>query len=266
MDGILYNKIGNNYNKTRASDPYIAETIYQLIIDNKEGNYLDIGCGTGNYTIAIADKGVNVYGVDPSEKMLKIASERNDKINWLLGSAENIPLPDNFFNGIFGTLTLHHWQNIPAAFKELFRVMKEGGNLVFFTSTPEQMNKYWLNHYFPKMMQDSIKVMPGETMLQKAALEAGFSLVDAIPYSVQDNLKDCFLYVGKNNPEIYFDPAIRKGISSFAALSNIEEVNQGLEQLQKDIYSGEFKKIKEQFESNAGDYLFFRSVKLNRNS
>ena len=258
---VLYNLIGDNYNATRVSDPYIAEIIYSSIINNPKGIYLDIGCGTGNYTIAIADKGLNMYGIDPSEKMIATASQRNNQINWMLGSAEEIPVEDNFFDGLFGTLTLHHWQNLEIAFKELFRILKPGSKLVFFTSTPQQMEEYWLNHYFPKMMQNSIEIMPSEGVLQKAAINAGFIINEPKIYSVQDDLKDHFLYVGKNNPEIYFNDAVQNGISSFRAFSNAEEVKKGLEQLQNDIASEKFTIIKQKYKTERGDYLFFKAVK-----
>ena len=252
-DEVLYNRIGNNYNTTRVSD--------KSIINNPEGTYLDIGCGTGNYTIAIADKGLNMYGIDPSEKMITTATQRSNQINWLLGSAESIHIDDNFFDGLFGTLTLHHWQNLETAFQKLFRVLKPGGKLVFFTSTPRQMDEYWLNHYFPEMLKDSIAVMPSEDVLNNAATKAGFIINEHIPYFVQDNLIDHFLYVGKNKPEVYFDTAVRNGISSFSALSNAEEVKNGLKQLQKDIASGEFSAIKQKYRNDIGDYLFFKAVK-----
>ena len=258
---VLYNRIGDNYNATRVSDPYITDVIYKSVINNTDGTYLDIGCGTGNYTVAISDKGLNMYGIDPSEKMIATATQRNNQIKWMLASAEAIPVEDNFFDGLFGTLTLHHWQNYEVAFQELFRVLKAGGKMVFFTSTPEQMDEYWLNHYFPEMLKDSIAVMPSEDVLRHASINAGFVMQESEKYFVQNDLKDHFLYVGKNKPEIYFDVVVRNGISSFRALSNAEEVKNGLQQLQQDIASGEFLNIKQKYKTDTGDYLFFKAVK-----
>ncbi|MHB1278877.1 MAG: class I SAM-dependent methyltransferase, partial [Bacteroidia bacterium] len=95
-----------------------------------------IGCGTGNYTTALASENYAFTGVEPSGKMLEIAKNRSQKITWLSGSAENIPAENNAFDGAIGTLTIHHWRNLETAFEELSRVLKSGSKLVLFTSTP----------------------------------------------------------------------------------------------------------------------------------
>jgi ubiquinone/menaquinone biosynthesis C-methylase UbiE len=71
---IVYNKIGSEYNTTRKADPYIAEKIYNFLAPEEGKTYLDIGCGTGNYTVKLEEMGVDFIGVDPSEVMLERAS------------------------------------------------------------------------------------------------------------------------------------------------------------------------------------------------
>lgn len=97
--------------------------------------------------------------------------------------------------------------------------------------------------------------------IEKAATGAGFKIAATQPYFIKDALQDSFMYVGKNNPRLYFDPAIRSGISAFASLSNKEEVEQGLAQLEKDINSGQFETIKNAHPSVDGDYLFIEITK-----
>ena len=258
---ILYDNIGLGYNSTRQADPYIAEKLVQLLLPNPSGLYLDIGCGTGNYTIVLANRGINFYGVEPSEKMLNIASSRNAKVNWLLGVAEKIPVNNNMFDGAIATLTIHHWADINKAFREIYRVLNHDSKFVIFTSTPDQMKGYWLNHYFPKMLRNSISQMPSFEIIEKAAIETGFVITNIEKYFIQDNLKDHFLYAGKNKPELYFDEEIRKGISSFSTLSNAEEVQGGLSKLQSDINLNRFKEIKEKYDNKLGDYLFITAKK-----
>jgi hypothetical protein len=118
------------------------------------------------------------------------------------------------------------------------------------------MKGYWLNHYFPEMLRHSIDQMPSFESITSAARKAGFTITATEKYFIQKDLKDLFLYSGKQRPEIYFNPLIRKGISSFAALSAKDEINRGLRQLQKDIDTKEFEAVKSKFESDTGDYLF----------
>ena len=241
---ILYDTIGSGYNTTRQADQYITERLFQLLSPQTNGTYLDIGCGTGNYTIALANKGINFCGVEPSKKMLDIARLRNTRINWLLGQSEDIRVNDNFFDGAMATLTVHHWADLKKAFTEIHRVLKENAKIVFFTAAPEQMKGYWLNHYFPKMMDNSIIQMPSFDTIQDAATYAGLKIVGTEKYFIRNDLKDLFLYAGKNKPEFYLDAEIRKGISSFSALANAGEVEEGLSKLRNDIELGRFEGIK----------------------
>lgn len=261
MQNILYESIGKGYNSTRKADPYLTNRLLYHLNPKSDGRYLDIGCGTGNYTIALAEKGVNILGVEPSEKMLLEAKNRNRRIEWLKGSAEKIPCENDFFNGIIATLTLHHWTDLQKSFVELNRVLANNGKIVIFTSTPEQMKGYWLNHYFPKMLQSSMEQMPSILDIQTTIPHTELEITSYEKYFVQDDLQDCFLYVGKNNPLRYFDENIRKGISSFASLANLDEVHRGLLNLKKDIDNQSFLTIKSRYGNDLGDYVFVTMVK-----
>ena len=256
MNQILYNEFASEYNSTRNADPYITSRLFELMFPKEEGLYIDIGCGTGNYSIQLAQTGIRIYGIDPSEEMLKKAKEKSGSVKWLLGTAEKIPTPNQFFNGGIATLTIHHWTNLETSFAELFRVLKPEARLVIFTSSPEQMAGYWLNHYFPAMMVLAINKMPSLFSIRKAAEKAGFLLDYTEKYSIQPDLKDHFLYSGKLNPKIYLDKNIRMGISSFTSPSNSLEIEEGLLRLEMDTTNNDFEKVQSTFENKSGDYLF----------
>ncbi|MCH2192672.1 class I SAM-dependent methyltransferase [Kordia sp.] len=258
-----YDHIGKGYNNTRKADPYLLERLSYHLNPINKGWYLDIGCGTGNYTSKLHNKETKFIGVDPSEKMLAKAQENYPNRIWKLGTAEDIPLENNSIEGVVGTLTLHHWTNLEKGFSELFRVMKNYTNIIFFTATPEQMKGYWLNHYFPKMMKASIEQMPSLEKISNAMETAGFKDIFTERYFIQPDLKDHFLYVGKQDPKKYLDEKIRNGISSFSHLAHQEEVQKGLTQLEKDIVSGEINNIIKSYENRTGDYLFLLSQKGN---
>ena len=253
---IKYDKIGTGYNSTRQADPYLTERLLYHLQPKTDRFYLDIGCGTGNYTISLSDKGLKFVGIEPSEKMLNEAKFRNQDIKWLQGTAEQITADDKTFDGIIATLTIHHWTDLRKAFVEINRVLSDNGKIVLFTSTPEQMKGYWLNHYFPKMLHSSIEQMPSLADIQEAMEQTELEITDIEKYFIKDDLQDCFLYVGKNNPSRYFDVTIRHGISSFSSLANIDEVKQGLLTLRNDIDNQLFDKIKDQYANEMGDYFF----------
>lgn len=261
MINTKYDTIGIGYNTTRQADPYLLQRIYALLSTVGDGQYLDVGCGTGNYTIPLSKKGLKFTGVDPSEVMLNEAKSKSQEIEWINGSVESLPFADNIFDGAIATLTVHHWNNIEKGFKELFRVLKPGSRVVIFTSSPKQMAGYWLNHYFPKVMKLSIEKMPSIHSVTSALGATGLSLIATEIYAVRDDLIDLFLQSGKNRPEIYFDPNIRKGISTFASLATEKEMEDGLQKLRYDIDNNLFGVIKTKYESGLGDYLFIVAQK-----
>jgi ubiquinone/menaquinone biosynthesis C-methylase UbiE len=54
MNKAVYNTIGKTYDTTRKPDPEIVQTLIRLIQPKAKGHYLDIACGSGNYTNALA--------------------------------------------------------------------------------------------------------------------------------------------------------------------------------------------------------------------
>ncbi len=258
---IKYDKIGTGYDKTRKADPYIAERMYHLLEATNLGHYLDLGCGTGNYTSYLQNKGIHFTGIDPSKTMLARARERNAFVDWKIGHAENIPLPSSFVDGILCSLTVHHWSDINAGLIETARVLKHNAPIVIFSSSPDQMEHYWLKHYFPQMMQNSIKQMPSIEFIKNTLNNSGYNDIEIEYYNVKDDLKDMFLYCGKHQPEYYLMEDIRLGISTFSSLAHENEINSGLNQLKIDIESKQINSVIESSIYENGDYLFFKARK-----
>lgn len=256
-----YDRIGKYYNETRRADPYLAERFYRLLAPHQKGKYLDIGCGTGNYTVALSEKGLSMIGVDPSTEMLKVAKARTDQIEWKIGRSESLALKDVSIEGIVACLTIHHWSELEKSFSELNRVLKLAGKLVIFTSTPVQMDGYWLKVYFPEMIKRSARQMPKLKNVRNELKTSGFEILDTEKYFVKADLEDLFLYSGKHKPNLYLNPLIRLGISSFSDLANAKEIAAGLEKLKKDIKNGKIRKIIENIENETGDYLFIVAKK-----
>jgi len=256
-----YDSIGVKYNDTRKADDRLAQLLFEFLNPGNDGVYLDIGCGTGNYSNKLQEKGVNLIGIDPSEVMLDKAKKLNQQIDWRIGTAENTGLKNEEVEGIVGSLTIHHWSDLEKAFQELYRILKPAGRIVLFTSSPMQMKGYWLNHYFPKMMEASSSQMPALESVNLAITKAGFGKFKSIPYSIHEGLQDQFLYAGKHNPSLYLNAEVRKGISSFSSLSNASEVRHGLENLKRDISSRKINDVIDSYKNEGGDYLFITAEK-----
>jgi SAM-dependent methyltransferase len=262
METIKYDRIGKGYNNSRKADPYLLDRLFFHLQPTTEEIYLDIGCGTGNYSISLWEKGVSLIGIDPSEAMLSVARERNKYIDWRKGSCDATGLQPASLGGILAFLSVHHWPDIHAAFQELASLLRKKGRAVLFTSTPEQMEGYWLNEYFPDMLCASIAQMPSYECLSETMTAAGLKLLGTEKYFVKNTLQDHFLYCGKNRPALYLDKIIRQGISSFSDLANKQEVTNGLKKLEQDIHSGRIVECINAYENQKGDYLFLIAEKV----
>lgn len=250
----LYDKIGERYDSTRKADPYITGRLLFHLKPLPNEKYLDLACGSGNYAVALKESGLNMYGIDISERMLRQAQQKGLSIPWFLGDAEALPFSDNSFTGATCILGIHHFKNLAKAFKELFRILT--WRLVIFTATAEQMENYWLNEYFPEAMRKSIEQMPSKKIIEDSLLCAGFNDILWEPYEIQGDLQDFFLYIGKHHPEMYLDPQVRLGSSTFSSLADLDEVKEGCARLKADISSGRIYQIIKSYDSHEGDYMF----------
>ncbi len=250
-----YDSIGVRYDASRRADPYLLHRILALLAPISGGAYLDAACGSGNYTVALSESGVNMTGLDVSSTMIDSARQKSSAVNWIMGDASAVPFKDGTFDGAVCTLAIHHFENLDSAFSEIWRVLR-GGRLVILTATRQQMRGYWLNAYFPEAMAKSIEQMPDEPDVERSLVEAGFKGIRTEPYDVRPDLRDMFLYSGKHRPEIYLDERIRSGISTFSHLMNPEEMKVGCERLRSDIASGRIQSVMESYDRPGGDYLF----------
>jgi SAM-dependent methyltransferase len=89
---------------------------------------LDLGAGTGKLTVRLAERGLSVTAVDPIPEMLEVLSSSFPSVPALLGTAEDIPLPDNSFDAVL-VAQAWHWFDPDRASAEVARVLRPGGRL-----------------------------------------------------------------------------------------------------------------------------------------
>lgn len=127
----LYDNIGIHYDATRRPDPYIADRLaHHLLLDQSAAGdrFIDIACGTGNYTTALASKRGRWHGLDLSAQMLRSARQKSGDISLYLADAVALPFQDRSFDGALCTLALHHFAVLPPVFREAYRVIDRGGS------------------------------------------------------------------------------------------------------------------------------------------
>lgn len=92
-----------------------------------QGEVLDAGCGVG--VLAEYLPHVGLSGIDISREMLRLAKARMDRV--VQGDVENLPYPDNAFDCVFARSVIHHLPHPNRGVRELIRVLKPGGRIIF---------------------------------------------------------------------------------------------------------------------------------------
>ncbi len=108
-------------------------------------NCLDLGCGTGRLSKDLLTISSEVYGLDASEEILKVASKKYSQtpnLKWFLGEVTNIPFSNDFFDLVVVNGALHHFFALPQVCKEINRVLKPGGVFAILGEPNKNYNKY----------------------------------------------------------------------------------------------------------------------------
>lgn len=110
------------------------EAIFGLAAIHPGESVLDIGCGTGIYTLAAARHGAWVAGIDPSFEMLLAAQKKLENeghpARLVVASAEALPFRAERFDLLLGITSLCFVSQPESALAEDWRVLKSGGRLV----------------------------------------------------------------------------------------------------------------------------------------
>jgi len=114
----------------------------------------DIGAGSGFITEGLIGKGLKVIAVDQSEAMLEEMKKKfssAEGIEYCLGEAEKLPIPDEAVDYAFANMYIHHVESPPKAIKEIVRILKPGGELVI-TDMDEHEFKFLKEEHHDRWM------------------------------------------------------------------------------------------------------------------
>lgn len=116
----------------------------------RPGRALDLGAGTGTGTRALRGQypQAEIVALDCSSAMLReLESRQGLRERWrgrtfaVCADAHELPFPDRGFDLVFSSLTLQWCENPEQVFREIFRVLKPGGALLFSTLGPDTLRE-----------------------------------------------------------------------------------------------------------------------------
>jgi ubiquinone/menaquinone biosynthesis C-methylase UbiE len=139
-----HDQVADAFGSTAAA--YLTSAVHATGADLKElarqvsatpqADVLDLGCGAGHVSFAVAPHVESVVAYDIAEPMLatvaSAAAERGlGNIRTQQGPAEKLPFADASFCWVLSRMSAHHWHDVPAALRDVRRVLKPGGRVVF---------------------------------------------------------------------------------------------------------------------------------------
>jgi ubiquinone/menaquinone biosynthesis C-methylase UbiE len=143
---------------------------------------LDVACGPGIVTAALAAKAHAVVAFDLTPEMLLQARDRCAKaglsnVTFEQGNATALPFPDNGFDGVVTRLSIHHFDAPRLVLSEMFRVLKPGGKFVLADVVSSEDAAESELHNAIEVLRDPshVRMLPA-TELTSMITDAGFAI------------------------------------------------------------------------------------------
>lgn len=156
-----YNEFADKYSEVVLMNNQDSNAAYfrQFDFPLEGKKLLDLGCGSGYDLITIGLQGAKICGIDASKEMVQIAQKNNPGGDIRVGLFETIPFPDHSFDIVISKWALQTSSNIDPIYKEISRVLKPGGQLIYLSGHPIRQfieKKRKGKDYFQKELVESV--------------------------------------------------------------------------------------------------------------
>jgi ubiquinone/menaquinone biosynthesis C-methylase UbiE len=226
MVNTYYQSIAPVYVRLRRVHPEVLRSLVSIGALSPASSVLDVGCGTGNYLLALSGiVGCDCWGIDSSEAMLAEAQSQLTKAHLYCAPAERMKLPADQFDLVFAVDVVHHLGDRGQVFRECLRVLRPGGNFCLVTESAEMIRRREPHaSYFPDAVEIELARYPSVVALKSELHAAGFVELQQLEVECHAELTD-------------IEPYRTKVHSSLQLMSN-SAFNAGIERLEQDLRSG----------------------------
>ena len=220
-----FTKIATDYDKGRRGEDvgFWAGEAERFASLSDESLVLDLGCGTGLYTLDITERtSATMCGLDPSIGMLEQARAKSSSVNWFNAVGEALPLRSGFFDCVFSSQVWHHIVDKQGTAHECGRVLGACGTVVIRTISHEQLREKVVFSFFPEILDNQLRVYPSNEDFGRFFGAAGFSSTKPHAYALERY----------QSPAEFIEIARKKLWSMFRPISE-EGLEKGVEELQR---------------------------------
>ena len=139
--GLVQNVFDQVYDKYDLMNDFMSlgihrmwkKSLLNMMNPSPKQKLVDVACGTGDIAklyLSYVNKDSYITCVDPNKGMIKKGKKKLNKfknLNWIISSAEKLPIPDNSFDFYTISFGLRNTKNLNRALSEAYRVLKPGG-------------------------------------------------------------------------------------------------------------------------------------------
>jgi ubiquinone/menaquinone biosynthesis C-methylase UbiE len=187
------------------TDEQVATRFGSALGEAGRGNLLDVACGPGVVTAAIAPMAASVVAFDATEPMLEKAKGRCARagltnVTFKHGDAENLPFEETQFDGVVTRLAIHHFAHPRRALDEMFRVLRPGGIAVIVDVVSSEVEaESNLQNAIERLRDPShVRMLPASE-LDGGLARAGFQILE---HSTWDKAREFEEWMGiVNDPD-----------------------------------------------------------------
>lgn len=224
-----YNNIAKSYNE-RYTVNYlnrIEKSLLDIASNHKIFSILEAGCGTGRWLNALSGLNKNLFGLDYSFGMLKIASSENRISNLVNGNACFLPFSEHSFDMIFCVNAIHHFPYKEKFFSEAYKVLSKNGVLCIYGVDPYADKNWFVYDYFDNVYEKDLERFPSLGKLR--ILCNRFNLIPDEQSVIEH------IYIERTGEEVFADPFLKKNMSSQLANLTDEEYRHGINKIRYQI-------------------------------
>jgi SAM-dependent methyltransferase len=227
-----YSRQAEHYDETRGASPSVMAALRRALTGAPGRKLIDVGGGTGNYALALAQEGWEPIVVDRSAAMLARAAAKG--LQTVRADAQALPFANESFDAAMLISMLHHVEDRDEALREARRILRPRGRLALMGFTGEDAASLWIMDYFPSSRPwveathpprvAFLRSLPGARMLD-------FSFTDMV---------DGSLAALSAEPERVLVAAERRETSYFERMARDHpvELRDGMTRLRRDIEAG----------------------------